>query len=202
MIVEEDAASAHAIKDIVLAQGYEAYYIPNIFEKALNAISRLIPDLVLMSIGAADPQKSIRLAEEIYRLHSIPVVFVSSGQDEQANRGIVHKTPFDYIIKPVKDFELRSMIRITMLKHRINVEFKELAAAKEQFRSVIAHNFKSPLAALATTTQVLLERKKTLSNDELQYFLSEINKTSQGLYDITDSILQTPDLNITNPRSK
>ncbi len=202
MIVEEDAASALAIKDALLSQGHEAYYISNAIEKAPGAISRLIPDLVLISISNPNQQSSIRLAEEVYKQHNIPVIFISDGHDDQVIRNIVQQTPFDHMLKPVRDYELRSMIRITLLKHRINVEFKELSAAKEQFRSSIVRDFKSPLAALTTTTKVLLERDKHLSQEELQYFLSEINKTSKGLYDITDSILQSSDLNNTNTGDK
>jgi CheY-like chemotaxis protein len=70
-------------------------------EKALLAIEKSRPDLVFMDIGLPGKYDGIRTAEIIREKYSIPVVFLSSYNDEIIRKRAGETGPLGFLTKPM-----------------------------------------------------------------------------------------------------
>lgn len=67
---------------------------------------------------------------------------------------------------------------------------KQLNATKDKLFAIVAHDLKNPLSAFRSITQSLTENLNTISKEEVEYFLNQINNSSHKLYDLLQNLLQ------------
>lgn len=112
LIVEDDISLAVDLEMIVEEMGYNVIGKPDNSEEALKIIEQEVPDLILMDIDIKGNLTGIQVAEKI-RHADIPVLFVTSFND-QIHFDQAKKTNYiGYIVKPVNKFTLRSTIENT-----------------------------------------------------------------------------------------
>ena len=68
----------------------------------------------------------IEAAEEIHKLHSIPVIFLTAYSEEAALARAGKAEPHGYILKPFNDIELKAAIEIALYKHQAEEEMRRL----------------------------------------------------------------------------
>ena len=96
---------------------YGHYLITGIADngkEAIEQVSLLKPDLILMDIVINGDMDGINTASVILKNHSIPILFVSSQTDTQTLERAKLTKPFGYILKPVEAEVLRTNIRIAL----------------------------------------------------------------------------------------
>src|ERR1041384_1970215 len=81
-IVEDESIVAKDIQHSLLKLGYEVIGIANNGKDAIERITELRPDLVLMDIMIKGPLTGIDVSEKIKQSLSIPVIFLTAYADE------------------------------------------------------------------------------------------------------------------------
>ncbi|MFH1187115.1 MAG: ATP-binding protein [Candidatus Levyibacteriota bacterium] len=79
-------------------------------------------------------------------------------------------------------------IGISILLHDITLE-KQLANIREDFTNMVIHEIRAPLTSIKASSDLLLEKKGYLTEEEEEQMLSIVNKQSKVLLDEVGSIL-------------
>jgi len=190
MIVEDEAITALYLKERLLKKGYVVAGIESSAEDAMIRAEELMPDLVLMDIFLSGKMNGIEASRHIYTRLRIPIVFLTAYSQDSLVELAIKTEPFGYMIKPFNEVELYANIEIALLKHRSASYLEQLNTTRDKFFSVIAHDLRNPLAALFQTTDILKERFQNFSQEEIGFFLEEINRTAHTLYKLTDNLLE------------
>jgi PAS domain S-box-containing protein len=123
MIVEDEVIVAKDIQRILKKLGYEAFDpYPNP-KKALEAIEKLNPDLLLLDINLKGSQTDgVHLAEEIKQAYNIPFIFLTAFSDKATLERAKQTEPYGYIIKPFEEDDIRTAIEIAYYKYTKDLE--------------------------------------------------------------------------------
>jgi DNA-binding LytR/AlgR family response regulator len=138
LIVEDEALYAETLDDLVLESGYQSVGIANNAKSALRILKNKKPDLVLMDIGLQGETNGIELAQSIKEYSpEIPIIFITSFQDEKSFDEAKEVNPMAYLTKPIDNIQLRRSIELALAKthreeHVFDVENQGILA-KEYF---------------------------------------------------------------------
>lgn len=125
LIVEDERIIAEDIRRIVHNLGYEVLDIVSSGEKALSVVDNTAPDLVLMDIHLDGKMSGIETAEQIYKSHQSPVVYLTAYADEMTLLKAKISEPFGYILKPFDEKELHATIEMAFYKHKMEQALRE-----------------------------------------------------------------------------
>lgn len=114
LIVEDESIIALNIKEILTNFGYEISGIAPNGEKALHLASTKSPDLVLMDITLQNREDGIDVAEQISKLRTIPIIFLTANDKNKTIDRAINIKPYGYILKPFKEIELKTAIEIAL----------------------------------------------------------------------------------------
>jgi PAS domain S-box-containing protein len=126
LIVEDDAMIAGDLQYEVERLGYEVVGIGESAEEAMSIAEIYRPQLALMDInilGCLDGIQTARLLQDLYR---IPVIFLTSCNDEETIRRAAAEAPYGYLIKPASRSDLNAVTQLAFL--RIEQETKSRSA--------------------------------------------------------------------------
>lgn len=117
-IVEDEVIAAESLSIDLNQLGYEVIGKSNNGEKALLKIQETNPDLVLMDINLKGNTDGIRLTEELAKVTSIPVVYLTAYSNEEILSRAANTFPYGYIVKPYKKEDLSTTIIIALQKYK------------------------------------------------------------------------------------
>ncbi|MBN1889727.1 MAG: GAF domain-containing protein [Thermoflexales bacterium] len=119
VIVEDERIVARDIQKRLTSLGYTIVAIVNSGEAAIQEVSRLLPDLVLMDIMLKGALDGIRAAQQIRDRLGIPVIYLTAHSDETTLQRAKLTGPFGYIVKPFEERELHISIEMALYKHHM-----------------------------------------------------------------------------------
>lgn len=125
LIVEDELIVAKEIESDLKSFGYAVSGIARSSEAALEAVSALAPDVILMDIKLSGQTDGIEVAEQVMRRYDIPVIFVSAFSDETTLQRAKETTPYGYLLKPFEPKELHTTIEMALYKHGMERRLKE-----------------------------------------------------------------------------
>jgi PAS domain S-box-containing protein len=133
-VVDDDAASAQTLREILAKAGYGVDRA-NCGRGALEAISAARADLVLLSAHLADtdPFELIGALKGREQLRDIPVIFITA-RDDAATRVKWLETADDLIVKPFDTGEVLARIERQVTVSKVRMALRESEA---KFRSVM-----------------------------------------------------------------
>jgi signal transduction histidine kinase len=67
---------------------------------------------------------------------------------------------------------------------------KELNLTKDKFFSIVAHDLRSPIANIMQVTELLCHKYDDMTDSKKRAFLSELQTTTEGLYNLLETLLQ------------
>ncbi len=102
-------------------------------ESAIEFAKRETPDLVLMDVHLDGEMDGIEAAEHIVETVDSAVIFLTARTDQATLDRAILTQPFGYLNKPFEPSELRSIIEVAHLKHRMELQLKGL----EQWRATV-----------------------------------------------------------------
>ena len=117
LVVEDENIIAKDIQQSLKKIGYSVPVVVDSGEKALEAIERARPDVVIMDIMLAGEMNGIDTADKIREKYNIPVIFLSAFADDNTLKRAKIVEPYGYILKPYKDKELQTAIEVAIYKH-------------------------------------------------------------------------------------
>jgi PAS domain S-box-containing protein len=119
LIVEDEGIIAADIQSRLERLGYKAAVIARSGEEALHFARSTPFDLVLMDIRLQGAIDGIATAQTIKAELETPVVYITAHADEETIDRAARTEPFGYILKPIRDSELRSVVQISIHKHEM-----------------------------------------------------------------------------------
>jgi CheY-like chemotaxis protein len=128
--VEDEAIIAEDLRERLVRMGYEVPEPADTAERALEAVLRERPDLILMDIHIKGTADGIETAER-FRERGIPLVFLTAYGDEETFRRARSSGPFAFLAKPIRDGDLRSSIEIALDRQERE---QRLAESERRFR--------------------------------------------------------------------
>ena len=126
-IVEDESIVAKDIQNSLTKLGYNVVGFANNGKDAIEKITELMPDLVLMDIMIKGPLTGIEVSEKIKEKMNVPVIFLTAYADEGTLSRAKITEPYGYILKPFKEIDLHSTIEMAVYKHQ-----KDSALLKER----------------------------------------------------------------------
>ena len=125
MIVEDEIIVAKDIQRILKKLGYEAFDPFSQGKKALDAIEKLCPDLILLDINLKGSElDGIQVAEQIHQSYQIPFIFLTAFSDKPTLEKAKLTEPYGYIIKPFEEDDIRTAIEVAYYKYTKDLEIQ------------------------------------------------------------------------------
>lgn len=125
VVVEDSSIVALDIARCLKTLGYAVPAIFSSGEEAIGKLGELKADLVLMDIMLRDEMDGIEAAEQIRKLHNVPVVYLTAFSDQKTLERAKVTEPFGYITKPFDVKELYTTVEIALYKSKIERKLRE-----------------------------------------------------------------------------
>ena len=135
LIVEDERMIADDIKYTLDQYGYEVTGIFNRGIDAIENISVLKPDIILMDIMLEGELNGIETGEIILKDHDVPIIFLTAFADSTTVKSTKDIAAYGYILKPFEAKELYATIEIALIKHKSEKKLKESKALSESMFS-------------------------------------------------------------------
>ena len=87
---------------------------------AINSVSELNPDLVLMDINLEGSMDGIEAAHQIRQDNALPIIFLTAFSDEKTKQRAMRINPTSYITKPYSDSDLMNSLNDAFGKNILN----------------------------------------------------------------------------------
>jgi DNA-binding LytR/AlgR family response regulator len=124
LIVEDEILVATDIEESLESLGYSVQGVVDSGLKAIEAVEKQLPDLILMDINLKGEMTGIEAAKKITQKHDVPIIYLTANADiETVNQAKV-ALPYGYIIKPFTDIELQTNIEIAIFKFANDLKLK------------------------------------------------------------------------------
>jgi len=117
LIVEDEGIVSLDLEDSLQSSGYLVTDAVDSGESALASIQRARPDIVLMDITLRGAMDGIEAASIIREQYGIPLIYMTAHADEATLRRAKVTTPYGYILKPIRESELKAMIEIAYSRY-------------------------------------------------------------------------------------
>lgn len=125
LIVEDETIVAKDIQNRLKKFGYNISGITSTGEEAIRKVIETKPDLILMDIRLKGNIDGVEAAQEIHNNFQIPIIYLTANADDSTLERVKATNPFGYIIKPFKEKELRTIIEITLARHRVERKLQQ-----------------------------------------------------------------------------
>ncbi len=137
MIVEDEVLIAAELAQQLNSFGYNVPVSVTSGEKALEKLTEVTPDLILMDIQLKGELDGIETAKQIHDHYKIPVIFLTAFADEKFLQKAKTSEPFGYLIKPIDIRELHSTIEMALFKAATEREKEQLIG---ELKAALAEN--------------------------------------------------------------
>jgi DNA-binding NarL/FixJ family response regulator len=118
LLVEDELIIAESLKRALIAHGYAVQPIVVSGEAAVLAVMESEPDVVLMDIRLKGDIDGITAADRIRGTRDVPLIYITAyGDDATLDRAKLTR-PDGYLMKPVKERELKAVIETALYRHR------------------------------------------------------------------------------------
>ena len=134
LIVEDERNIAEDIKMSLWNLGYEVLGVVSNGYDAIQKVSELVPDLVLMDIELDGDMNGMEATAIIKRSLDIPVIYITSHVDQQTIDSAKMTEPIGYLIKPFEERELNVTLEMAMYKFEMNKILKE---SESKYRTLV-----------------------------------------------------------------
>lgn len=216
LIVEDEAIVAMDIAKRLQTMGYDIVDMVVSGEDALVKLAELhqsdpaqLPDLILMDIILQGELDGIETTQQICQTYHIPVVYLTANADETTLQRAKLTEPFGYIVKPIKDRELRVTIEIALSRHRAERAVQQALNSSETMRqeaetvsdlrlqmlSIASHEFRTPLSSIQFSAQLLRNYGHQLTEDKRQKNLQRIQDAVGNMNQMLEDILTLNQVN-------
>lgn len=162
LLVEDENLIALDLTHRLTNLGYRVVgWVPS-GEEAIVLAAQLSPDLVLMDIKLKGRIDGIEAAEQIKAQLDIPIIYLTAFVDKATIQRAKITVPFGYLVKPVDERELSTIIEMALHKHQLEQQLN-------QYRHHLEELVTERTAELARSNQLLQEEINRRQKAEEQY---------------------------------
>ncbi len=134
LIVENEDLVAQSLNSYLARTGYEVTGTVATGEEAVDQISEVEPDLVIMDIRLGGKLSGIDAAGLIKDSSSVPIIYLTAYADPETLEKAGRTEPFGYVLKPFDGMALQATIEMALRKSEAQNELKR---TKEQMSSIL-----------------------------------------------------------------
>lgn len=196
LIAEDEIILARTISLTIENLGYQVAGIADSGEEAIQIVSEVQPDLVLMDIVLNGELSGIEAAEQIRDRFDIPVIYLTAYGDQDTVNKATQTDPFGYIIKPIEPDELSATIKISLRKHDLlkslnqaKIEAEENQQSKSQMVSMVSHEGRNSLTAIKTSSDIMERYSERLSDAKKQKHIQKIQLAADQMLCLLEDLL-------------
>jgi two-component system, response regulator PdtaR len=166
LIVEDEQLVADNLRRRLVGLGYDVLGIFNSGEAAVQSISELKPDLILMDVELGGVLDGVETADQIKSLRSVPIIYMTAFSDDLTLQRAKITEPFGYLLKPFDTDVLHITIEMAVYKYameqKLHLAYAELERWVEE-RSQASNQLKEETADRAQLEQALHLAEASLS---------------------------------------
>ncbi len=141
LVLEDESVAAMVTESTLKSIGFHVVSIVDSGKKAVEVAQQEKPDIVLIDIRIKDEMDGISTAEIIRTQFEIPVIFMIGELDEKRLEKAKLTMPFGYILKPIRERDLRVIIKMALHVSKVNAESNktndELRKNRELFNTTL-----------------------------------------------------------------
>ncbi len=147
LIIVDDDSDLLSLYTLTLEQaGYSVIATFPCAEQAIDSLSTLQPDLVLVDIVLEGELGGLNAAEIILNEYSIPVILLTGADDEEAFQRAKKLGVYHYLVKPLKPRELEVAVELSLSLHHSDLEVRKLLDDKR----LLANNLSREINRMTT----------------------------------------------------
>jgi len=132
MIVEDEFIIQAELIIRVEKLGYQVVAIASQAEEAIKKAEENDPDIILMDIQLEGEMDGIEAATIIKDRLDIPTIFTTAYTDEERVKRAKVSVPYGYLVKPIRDRDLKISLDMALYAARVNEERKQAEAEREK----------------------------------------------------------------------
>jgi len=190
LIVDDIAENLEFLSAQLSAQGYYTRPVHS-GKLALMAARASPPDIVLLDIlmPEMDGYEVCQAFKSDGQLCDIPVIFIS-GLNETIDKVRAFQVgAVDFLTKPFQPEEMLARINTHLTLYWQRRELEQQRELKASFISMATHEFRTPLAVIKSTVDILLKYSDKLSEERRVEKLNVINQEVETLDQLIGEVL-------------
>lgn len=117
LVVEDESIVSRDIQNTLQNFGYSVVGSASSGEKAVFLAEEIKPDLILMDIMLKNEMSGVEAGSLIRKKQNTPIIFMTAFTDDKTIEAVKKTEPYGYLVKPVKEIELKTTIEIALHKH-------------------------------------------------------------------------------------
>jgi DNA-binding response OmpR family regulator len=117
LLVEDREEEREPIRDFLEKNGFFVIAVDDA-EKALDIITRTLPDIALIDIYLPENPRGFDIARQLQRYAEVPVIFLTNAQDEDIKYLALEEYGDDYLRKPVDTRELLARMNRVLKRYK------------------------------------------------------------------------------------
>jgi two-component system, sensor histidine kinase and response regulator len=161
-------------------------------QQALNTVSRVKPDLILLDImmPGMDGYEVCRRLKTSETTKNISVIFLSAKAETEDIITGYQLGAVDYLTKPFIGSELLSRVKTHLALKQVKESLEEEISSKNKFFSIISHDLKGSLSIILSFVQLLQNNHHSFSSAETEELLYDVESTTKNTLDLLDNLLE------------
>ena len=116
MIIEDEAIIAKDLQIVVEKGPYEVVSIVSSCREAIHQFRLVNPDLVISDIYLDGDQSGIEAIDEILKIKSIPVIFITAYSNDEVIEQVSHLNNVFYLTKPFTNVQVLATLKLASSK--------------------------------------------------------------------------------------
>ncbi|MES2769377.1 MAG: response regulator [Bdellovibrionota bacterium] len=160
----------------------------NRLSDGLERLNQKDIDVILLDLGLPDSTIDKTLQKVLSKASNLPIVVLSSLDDEDFGMKAVHEGAQDYICKSRMDGEsLFKSIRYAIERKSTEENLKQASRTKDEFLATISHELRTPIGVIQGFSELL--NQGILSEKESQEGMEIILRNSKLLVTLINDLL-------------
>ena len=192
LVVDDNPLITNVLNSLFKAEDYHVYTSMN-GQEALEVLDKkhvdvIVCDVMMPEMGGYELHERIRKNPD---LSHIPFVFLTALSDtEEVHQGKSTGAD-DYVVKPFDPQELIAMIKgkVHRSKNLKNLSDERYESYRKRVIHTLSHEFRTPLVAINTGTELLLEQNDGLPNDKIKNLLEAIQRGGMRLEKLVNDFM-------------
>ena len=184
LVVDDNPLIVNVLRSLLGASGYHVYSSAN-GEEALSLLKDKHVDVIICDVmmPKMDGYELHNLVRKQSELSHIPFLFLTAlGDSSEVMRG-KELGADDYLVKPFDPQDLLAVVRgkVQRSKGLKSVSEEKYDTYRKKVIHTLSHEFRTPLVAINTGTELLLEQHNKFDQHKVQNLLEAIRRGGQRL---------------------